>query len=258
MKLADIPESVIRLIGDVRELGLPAQGHTSVVALATTDSGMYIMKKCVHPLYREWLRKEHRSLRLLHSAGLPIPDVIGYAEEPSGSWLVMSYIEGTRLREFLTTEHRASKREQAIHEYGAALKRIHESPCPAELKRQGDWLDGMLLQARSNLAHHAVDGSAELLAELERSKPDPIEATLIHGDFTIDNVLVRDRAVVGVIDWSGAAFGDPRYDAALAIRPKPNAFERAHDVALFYEAYDGLRLTIEEYRYYEEGLYAFF
>ena len=229
-----------------------------MAAHAATDSGMYIMKKCDHPLYREWLRTEHRNLRLLHSAGLRIPDVIGFAEEPGSSWLVMSYIEGTRLREFLATEHRASKREQAIHEYGAALKQIHESPCPAELKRAGDWLDGMLLQARSNLAHYTVDGNAELLVELERTKPEPVKATLIHGDFTIDNVLVRDGAVVGVIDWSGAAFGDPRYDAALAIRPKPNAFQDAHDVALFYEAYGRLRLTIQDYRYFEEGLYAFF
>jgi aminoglycoside phosphotransferase (APT) family kinase protein len=37
-------------------------------------------------------------------------------------------------------------------------------------------------------------------------------------------VLVEDNEISGIIDWSGGAFGDPRYDIALATQPKPEAF----------------------------------
>ena len=88
--------------------------------------------------------------------------------------------------------------------------------------------------------------------------PAPCPPTLIDGDFTIDNVLVRDRNIVGVIDWSGGAFGDPRYDAALAIRPKRSAFQHEADVIVFFEGYGQKPITKDEYEYFANGLYEFF
>lgn len=93
---------------------------------------------------------------------------------------------------------------------------------------------------------------------MKEIRPKRIDSTLIHGDFTIDNVLVNDSNIVGIIDWSGAGFGDPRYDVALAIRPKHNAFENEQDKEIFFNAYGTLRLNDEEYNYFENGLYQFF
>lgn len=75
---------------------------------------------------------------------------------------------------------------------------------------------------------------------------------------TIDNVLVNKGRIVGVIDWSGAAFGDPRYDVALAIRPKYNAFDNEKDKKIFFEGYGKLKITDDEYNYFEDGIYNFF
>jgi aminoglycoside phosphotransferase (APT) family kinase protein len=61
-----------------------------------------------------------------------------------------------------------------------------------------------------------------------------------------------------VIDWSGSAFGDPRYDVALAIRPKPNAFQTDEDLDAFFAGYGEKIVSEEEYRYFAEGLYSFF
>lgn len=85
-----------------------------------------------------------------------------------------------------------------------------------------------------------------------------IKNTLIHGDFTIDNVLVRDGKITSIIDWSGEAFGDPRYDVSLAIRPKPNAVETDSEINTFFEGYGKKIIDEQEYKYFEDGLYAFF
>ena len=37
-----------------------------------------------------------------------------------------------------------------------------------------------------------------------------------HGDLLPGNIVIRDRRLAGVIDWSGAAVGDPACDAMLA------------------------------------------
>jgi aminoglycoside phosphotransferase (APT) family kinase protein len=89
-------------------------------------------------------------------------------------------------------------------------------------------------------------------------KPQPVTQTLIHGDFTIDNVLVHDGEISGVIDWSEGAFGDSRCDAALAIRPKPNVFQDYLDVDIFFEGYGEKILTDDDFTYFAEGFYEFF
>ena len=234
------------------------QGHTSVVARITTDLGEFILKKTNHLLYNEWIRREQSKLVQLANTALPIPRCIHYVEKGSECWLLMSYMDGIRLREYLANEHDKRKREKVIHSYGEVLKQIHNTPCPDSLKNQDTWLSIMLKEAENNLRYYEVDGTWELLEQLKANPPVDIENTLIHGDFTIDNAIVRDDRVVGVIDWGAAAYGDPRYDIALAIRPKPNAFENEIDKQLFFEAYGRMVISQEEFEYFENGLYDFF
>lgn len=42
----------------------------------------------------------------------------------------------------------------------------------------------------------------------------PEERRLVHGDFSLDNLLADRGTVTGVIDWSNAMYGDPLYDVA--------------------------------------------
>jgi len=108
------------------------------------------------------------------------------------------------------------------------------------------------------LDNYEVEGSREMLEKLIENQPDPCPQTLIHGDFTIDNVLIKDGKITSVIDWSGGSYGDPRYDISLAISPKQNVFKDDSDLQKFYEGYGGQKISKEEYTYFEEGLYAFF
>lgn len=171
----------------------------------------------------------------------------------------MDHLEGISLRQYLASDPDRMNRERAIASFGHSLKQAHEYPCPMEWRQSDqDWLDSMLIKAANNLAHYSVDGTEELLSSLRKNRPSSVQPTLIHGDFTMDNVIVRDGEVIGIIDWAGASCGDPRYDVALATRPKANAFEDQWDKEIFYDAYGRLRLTDEEYRYFEDGIYNFF
>lgn len=112
-----------------------------------------------------------------------------------------------------------------------------------------------LNKAAYNLKNYEVDGNQQLLESLLVNKPDDIPQTLIHGDCTIDNVLVTNNQVHTFIDLSETAFGDPRYDVALAIR------SFLYDEALlnaFYEGYKLNQISKEEFDYFDGGLYEFF
>ncbi|MBT2759092.1 hypothetical protein J7E71_24780 [Mesobacillus foraminis] len=57
------------------------------------------------------------------------------------------------------------------------------------------------------------------------------------------------------IDVSEMAYGDPRYDEALAIR----SFLRNEEYKnSFYEGYKYNRMSKEEFIYFNDGLYEFF
>lgn len=259
MNIHELPKQIVDLVGEVENITFPRQGHTSTVAVLDSRNRKYVVKKTESVLYNEWLSREYKALQILKQTGLPVPNVHSFYCEKNTRWLLMEYIRGISLREFLAKEPSSKDKEKAIASFGLCLKQIHECPCPPELiKHDKPWLDTMLQQAEHNLNRYDVDGTAELLSQLQRTRPEPIENTLIHGDFTIDNVLVEDCNIVGIIDWSGAAIGDPRYDVALAIRPKPHAFQNERDKDIFFDAYGRLRISEEEYSYFEDGLYRFF
>ncbi|MDP9697467.1 aminoglycoside phosphotransferase [Paenibacillus intestini] len=259
MQLADIPSKILRQTGTVQRITFPRQGHTSTVAVLETADQRYVIKKTEHELYNEWLSDEYIAMQLLHGKGLPIPKTHSFYAEHQSRWLLMDYIEGISLRQFLASHPAKEDKEKAITSFGLSLRKLHECACPMEWQHaESTWLDAMLSKAEYNLAHYSIDGNEHLLTHLKKNRPSTVQPTLIHGDFTIDNVLVCDREVVGMIDWAGAAHGDPRYDVALAIRPKTNAFEDERDKDIFYDAYGKRRLTEEEYRYFEDGIYNFF
>jgi aminoglycoside phosphotransferase (APT) family kinase protein len=65
-----------------------------------------------------------------------------------------------------------------------------------------------------------VPGYGELVARLTDRLPAEGEATLVHGDFRLDNVLVtvaeRPR-ITAVVDWEMATIGDPLADLGLTL-----------------------------------------
>lgn len=258
MNRQDIPLAFRNIIGDVRSVHIPKQGHTSEVMIIETTKGDFVIKKTNHPLFNTWLKQEYDVLTQLESCTLPIPKPFRFHEEEDQCWLLMSRIPGVSLRDYLRCEHDPANRKRIIRQFGETLRAIHTTQCPEGFKKGEPWIIAKLNEAEYNLDHYEVDGNRELLDQLKANIPASVPNTFIHGDFTIDNVLVHGAKIVGVIDWGSAAFGDPRYDLSLAIRPKPSAFETETEQMWFMEAYGLVTLTRDEYEYFANGLYAFF
>jgi len=260
ISLHEIPGEIMDNLGTVINMKYPRQGHTSDIGIVESARGCFIIKRTKGEQYCSWLSQEVHVLSCLRSTELPIPAVYQHVEQKSEnqSWALLQYFEGETLRHSLLHEKNSNKRHEMIFNFGAILSKVHSTEWPLEINGDSDWLDEMLRRAEYNLKHYLVDGTADLLQFLKTNKPLPIQNTLIHGDFTIDNVLVHDGKLTSIIDWSSRGFGDPRYDISLAIRPKPNAFEIQSEIDIFYDGYGKKILSEQEYRYFKEGLNEFF
>lgn len=260
IRMNEIPDEIMELAGQIKNMRFPQQGDTSDVGIIECNHGMFVLKRSHGEQYCAWLRRETHVLNALSNVNLPVPRVHLVLQQEKQCWAVLDYLEGETVREALSRERDRDKRHEIIYNFGRMLAKIHGSPCPDGIKGDGGvhWLDQMLIQANFNLDNYPVDGDEELLHRLMADKPQPITQTLIHGDFTIDNVLVHEGKVTGVIDWSGGGFGDPRYDVSLAIRSNPNAFQDQTDRDTFFEGYGKQIITDEDYTYFADGLYEFF
>ena len=262
LTLADLPEEIRGNLGAVRRLVLPVQGMTSDVAIVETDDCPLVVKRAQHPLFARWLAEEYRVLQALEPLALPVPRPHQFLQRTTSEgdecWLVMDYLPGIPLAETLGVERDPELRRHIVMQWGAVLALIHAMPAPPELApRAGSWLEDRLEQARYNLAHYPVDGDAELLRYVEVHRPPPVRQTLIHGDFTLDNTLIHDGTITGVIDWGFGALGDPRYDLALALDPDPGVFDAEADRAAFLAGYGPAIGSEDDYHYFLR-LYEFF
>ena len=116
---------------------------------------------------------------------------------------------------------------------GAAIRTLHEAPLPprvglsldmraAQLANSCDWL----------LAHDALP--ADLVnrnRRLAEAALQPRTPVFMHGDLQVCHIFVEGDEVTGIIDWSGAAQGDPMFDLAVLTYGHP---EHLDDIVAGY------------------------
>jgi aminoglycoside phosphotransferase (APT) family kinase protein len=255
-----IPEHIARVLGisAVATISQAPQGMTSEVAFVNDHGRTSVVKRCRNPIYIEWLRREQRALLALSDRSLRIPRVIGYHElweetQVVDVWLHMTRLRGESLWHVLLGS--PVDRSDRLWKVGRLLRELHAVSPPEAFRHQRPWIDRMLEQAQRNLEW--CDGSAELLADLDATRPVPSPEVLIHGDLALDNVLVDDDGSMGLIDWSGGDLGDPRYDIALALATEPEIRLRDEEVEAFFHGYERTPIDAATMRWFI-SLYEFF
>lgn len=257
----EIPLEIKEYLHTINAIKFPRQGYSSDVVIIDSRQGAFALKRTKGLLFCSLLEREIAVLNCLaKQTTLPVPTVKKFVKQQNqnNNWALLEFLEGETLRTALSTAVNKEKRQEMLFHFGALLSQIHATPCPKELHYERKWLDHMLNQAEYNFKNYKVDGNQQLLEKIKLMQPDDYQQTLIHGDFTIDNVLVSNGVITGVIDWGSGACGDPRYDVSLAIRPKPNAFENNIDKEIFFEGYGTKMIDDNIYNYFVNGLYEFF
>ncbi len=150
------------------------------------------------------IEREAAALRAAHAAGVPVPVPHERIEVAGRPALIMGRVRGQDMLRLF------GSRPWTILGAGAQLARVHallhEVSAPPELPTAKQ-----LLAARLETSEHIPAGLRDpLLAELE-ALPDGDR--LCHLDYGPSNVIVANGELV-IIDWPGAARGDPLCDLA--------------------------------------------
>jgi aminoglycoside phosphotransferase (APT) family kinase protein len=173
--------------------------------------------------------REHRIISALAPTDVPVAPVVGLSADDSvngAPFYVMDFVDGHVLRSAASaTELGPEARTRAGHELVDVLARIHavdplavglgdlgrtEGYIPRQLKRwYGQW------QKSKTRELAAVDRVHDALAA---NVPEQGPATIVHGDYRLDNCLLNDAGTVAaVLDWEICTLGDPLADVGLLI-----------------------------------------
>ena len=172
--------------------------------------------------------REHRIISGLQTSAVPVAPALGYCDnlDVNGApFYVMRHVDGHVVRDLddaivsLTVEARSNASRSlvdtmaTIHSVdleasGLAELGRHEGYIARQLKRwYSQWNQGKTRELASVDRVHAT-----LAAHIPEQGP----ASIVHGDYRLDNCMVDDDGnVVAVLDWEICTLGDPLADLGL-------------------------------------------
>jgi aminoglycoside phosphotransferase (APT) family kinase protein len=209
-----------------------AGGHSNLTYRVTGSNGTrYVLRRppLGHRLASAHdMGREHRIIHALQHSGVPVAPALGYCDDDTvndAPFYVMGFVDGHVIRDRVSAEailSPAARRHagESIVDTMAAIHAVdldavgladlgkHEGYIARQLKR---WYGQWNAQKTRDLA--AVDTVHD---ELLRRIPEQGPATIVHGDYRLDNCMVGDDgSVVAVLDWEICTLGDPLADVGL-------------------------------------------
>ena len=173
--------------------------------------------------------REHRVMSALAPTGVPVPPTLGLCEDESvngAPFYVMEFVEGPILRSRTDSEQFDSATRREIGERVVdTLVAIHSVDPDAvglgDLGRKEDYVARQLRRWHGQWEQSKtrelplVD---DLHARLSSRIPDQGPATIVHGDYRLDNmILLPQGEVAAVLDWELCTLGDPLADVGLLL-----------------------------------------
>lgn len=174
--------------------------------------------------------REHTVIAALQGTPVPVPPVAGLCEDESvngAPFYVMDFVDGPILRSAEDAEPFDEAKRKTIGENVVdTLVAIHEVDPDAvglgELGRKEAYVERQLKRwhgqwEKSKTRELAVvdDVHARLSARIPEQGP----ATIVHGDYRLDNMILSPGAeeVAAVVDWELCTLGDPLADVGLLL-----------------------------------------
>jgi aminoglycoside phosphotransferase (APT) family kinase protein len=175
------------------------------------------------------MAREHRVISALQGTDVPVAPVVGLCEEESvngAPFYVMGWVEGPVLRSRAEAETFSEEERRRIGERVVdTLVAIHAVDPDAaglgELGRKEDYVrrqlkrwHGQWEKSRTRDLPLVDDVHDRLAARVPEQGP----ATIVHGDYRLDNMILTPRGeVAAVVDWELCTLGDPLADVGLLL-----------------------------------------
>ena len=173
--------------------------------------------------------REHRIIHALSThTDVPVATPIGLCTDESvngAPFYVMDFVDGLVLRDAKAADGlTVDQRRVAGKDLVDVLVRIHDADVDAiglgDLGRRDGYIERQLKRWYGQYEKSKMGEDKPLIdemhARLSTAVPEQQGATIVHGDYRLDNTMLgHDGRVAAVLDWEICTLGDPLADVGL-------------------------------------------
>ncbi len=202
-------------------------GQSNPTYKLTADSGQYVLRrkppgkllKSAHAVDREF-----RVISALYAAGFPVPRPLVLCEDDAiigTTFFVMEFVEGRIFWDLDLPGLDVAERAAIYDNVNETIARLHTIDFAAigldDYGKPGNYFSRQIsrwsgqYRASETGVVKAMDALIEWLPE---NIPEDESASIVHGDFRLDNMIVHptEPRVIAVLDWELSTIGHPLAD----------------------------------------------
>ena len=221
-------------LGELRGVQLIAGGRSNLTYRLDFDGGQLVLRRPplghVLPTAHD-MSREYRVLTALRGTQVPVPDALAICQDPDvvgAPFYLMRYVDGLVLRSTedgsLITAEQAGQLSELLAEMLATIHAVNtEAVGLSDFGRPQGYMTRQLSrwQRQWDLSKtRDIPAYDDLVGRLTAGLPESTDGTLVHGDFRLDNTLVRlgePATIAAVVDWEMSTLGDPLADLGLTL-----------------------------------------
>ena len=174
------------------------------------------------------MQREYKIITELSKNNLKVPNPIHLCTEKNISqddFYIMEYIDGETIADNSNAENYSKKDKELItNSFVTTLTELHnfdvQSSGLKDLGKHEGYVERQLIRWNKQFSAQKVreindlDVATNILLE---KIPTQQRVSIVHGDYRLDNVRVKDNNVAAVLDWELCTLGDPLADLGTVI-----------------------------------------
>ena len=166
--------------------------------------------------------REYKVITALYETDVPVPKTYGLCEDndvAGTAFFVMDFLDGDLFWDPMIPSMTKSDRTEIYKNKNKTLAKLHSVDYKKigleDYGKPGNYVARQVSrwskQYRASETDN-IEAMNNLIEWLPKNIPDDDETTIVHGDYRLDNMILRNNEVIGILDWELSTLGHPIAD----------------------------------------------
>ena len=166
--------------------------------------------------------REYKVITALYETDVPVPKTYGLCEDDDvagTAFFIMDFLDGDLFWDPMIPTMTNRDRTQIYKNKNKTLAKLHSvdykkigledygKPGNYVARQVSRWSKQYKASETDN-----IEAMNNLIDWLPKNIPDDDETTIVHGDYRLDNMILKNNKVIGILDWELSTLGHPIAD----------------------------------------------
>ena len=166
--------------------------------------------------------REYKVITALYETDVPVPKTYGLCEDDDvagTAFFVMDFLDGDLFWDPMIPSMTNTDRTEIYKNKNKTLAKLHSVDYKKigleDYGKPGNYVARQVSrwskQYRASETDN-IEAMNNLIDWLPKNIPDDDETTIVHGDYRLDNMILKNNEVIGILDWELSTLGHPIAD----------------------------------------------